>query len=124
MDAHRLRAPASDGELLADPPPERAVALLESNAEKLGRWDHDFQGRTATKLRRMVRVQVLGRAREFLAAAGLDTPPSQASAGSENSRLVVTGHQPELFHPGVWVAFCLGGGRPSGQGTCPEFDRG
>lgn len=98
MNAHRLRAPSSDGALLAEPSLDGAGGLLTANADRLGRWDHDFQGRRASRLRPMVRGQVLEQARLFLASAGLDTPGAVGPAP-----LVVTGHQPELFHPGVWV---------------------
>jgi hypothetical protein len=101
MNAHRLRAPLSDGELLAEPPLERAANLLAANAGRLATWEHDFQGRSASRLRSMVRGQVLDRARTFLASAGLDAPGSREKSVDE--RVVVTGHQPELFHPGVWV---------------------
>jgi hypothetical protein len=98
MDAHRLRAPAADGSLLAIPPIEELPALLASNAEHLAAWDYDFQGRPASRLRLIAREQVFAKARAFLNDHGLDAP-----SPSETAALVVTGHQPELFHPGVWV---------------------
>jgi hypothetical protein len=101
MKPHRLRAPSHDGGLLAEPPLAEAVGRLEANAGRLGQWDHDFQGRRAARLRPMVRKQVLDRARDFLTRAGLDVPNAPPTDGA--GRLVVTGHQPELFHPGVWV---------------------
>lgn len=101
MAAHRLRAPGVDGALLADPPMASAAGVLDANASRLAAWDHDFQGRRAGRLRAMARTQVIERARGFLARAGFDPPPAPEGAGV--GRLVVTGHQPELFHPGVWV---------------------
>ena len=99
MHPHRLRAPSSDGALLADPPFANAGEALEANASRLNRWDHDFQGRRADRLRSMARAQVMALAKTYHDANGLDwpDPPGQPP------RLVVTGHQPELFHPGVWV---------------------
>ncbi|HEX8201246.1 MAG TPA: hypothetical protein VF590_12225, partial [Isosphaeraceae bacterium] len=99
MTPQRLRAPAADGGVLAEPPLDRGGALLAENGARLARWDHDFQGRRAGWLRELARRQVLDRARAFLTAAGLDLPD-----GDDPPRhLVLTGHQPELFHPGVWV---------------------
>ena len=98
MKAHHLRAPSADGALLAEPPLTGAAGLLAENAERLAAWDYDFQGRPASWLRTQARRQVLERARSFLATAGLETPDL-----GEADRLIVTGHQPELFHPGVWV---------------------
>src|SRR5205814_1973909 len=100
MEPHRLRAPSSDGALLAEPPLTASGALLAANRERLDRWDHDFQGRTASRLRPLVRAQVLDASRRFLADAGFEPPTGPAGAAPG---LVVTGHQPELFHPGVWV---------------------
>ena len=45
MKPHRLRAPSTDGALLAEPPLAQAAARLAANAARLARWDHDFQGR-------------------------------------------------------------------------------
>lgn len=97
MSPHRLRAPSTDGALLAEPPLRQAADRLAANADRLARWDHDFQGRPASWLRPTVRRQVVEAARVYLADAGLDVPEA------DPVRLVVTGHQPELFHPGVWV---------------------
>lgn len=114
MTPHRLRAPATDGGVLAEPPLSQAGALIDENVARLSRWDHDFQGRRAGRLREMARHQVLGRARAFLTAFGLDLP-----AGSEAPRhLIITGHQPEMFHPGVWVKnFAAGALARSGGGA-------
>lgn len=98
MDAHRLRAPAADGSLLAIPPLDEWPTLLAANAERLAGWEHDFQGRLASRLRPIAREQVLAKAAAFARDSGLDGPGQGVPA-----RLVVTGHQPELFHPGVWV---------------------
>ena len=99
MARHDLRAPAEDGGLLAMPPMAEAADRLRANRAALSSWDHDFQGRRAVRLRAMVRGQVLARARDYLAKSGLDAgDPADADAP-----LLVTGHQPELFHPGVWV---------------------
>jgi hypothetical protein len=98
MEAHRLRAPSQDGGLLAEPPLRQAPERLAENLVQLEKWDHDFQGRRAGRLRAMARCQVLAKSREYMSRFGLDGPPCESPA-----RLVVTGHQPELFHPGVWI---------------------
>ena len=101
MEVHRFRAPSSDGAFLADPPLSDAPVALSENSERLARWDHDFQGRSARVLRPLVRKQVLARSREYLLRSGLELP--QTASGEAPDKLVVTGHQPELYHPGVWV---------------------
>jgi hypothetical protein len=99
MEPHRLRTPKVDGAVLADPPLDRASELIASNSERLGAWDHDFQGRRAGRLRAMARAQALAKAAQHHARFGLDFEmPTDSSAP-----WIVTGHQPELFHPGVWI---------------------
>ena len=99
MQAHRLRAPREDGSVLAEPPLESAPATLADNAARLGVWDYDFQGRRYAALRSRARTEALAIARRYHEASGLDLP---AEPG-ESAPIVATGHQPELFHPGVWV---------------------
>jgi hypothetical protein len=99
MKPHRLRAPSNDGALLAEPPLDQAEFLLDKNVQALDQWDHDFQGRSARRLRASSRQQVLGLARGYLGRFGLEVPSTPTGA----SPLILTGHQPELFHPGVWV---------------------
>ena len=103
MEPHRLRAPSADGALLAEPPLAEAGKLLARNRTILDRWDYDFQGRRASVLRPLARAEVLDLAGKYLKDFGLEPASRPSAAHSEPPSLVVTGHQPELFHPGVWV---------------------
>lgn len=100
ISPHSLRAPSADGALLSEPPLDKAGARLVENTRHLSGWDHDFQGRSARRLRDMARRQALDKARAYLTRFGLDLPDVP---GGASAPLVVTGHQPELFHSGVWV---------------------
>ncbi len=113
MHPHRLRAPSTDGALLADPPLDRAGLALRANADRLNRWDYDFQGRPAGRLRAMARSEVVALAREHHRRHGLDLP----EVPDLPPRMVVTGHQPELFHPGVWVKNFAVAGLAAAQGA-------
>jgi len=104
MKAHRLRAPSTDGALLATPSLEEVGPRVEANAGLLASWDHDFQGRRSTRLRQLVRREVADEARRFLHSNGVPAPDAALSVDAfAAGPVVVTGHQPELFHPGVWV---------------------
>ncbi len=104
MTARLLRAPASDGGLLVDPPPAAASGLIADNAALLQGWDHDFQGRRASWLRAHARREIVGAAHSFMKVHGLGGPASDPDfLDHAAGPLVVTGHQPELFHPGVWI---------------------
>jgi hypothetical protein len=102
MTSRRLRAPVIDGGVLMEPPAPVATAAIAANANLLADWDYDFQGRRAHFLRTTVRREVTEAAQRFLAKHGL-TSPDVSSASGSGGPLIVTGHQPELFHPGVWI---------------------
>jgi hypothetical protein len=92
----RLRAPPQDGGVLAVPGLEQVSALLEANRGRLA-GGPPLLGRSWEDLRRQARQQVLTAARNYLQQAGEPVPAANGSS------LILAGHQPELFHPGVWV---------------------
>jgi hypothetical protein len=93
----RLRAPQEDRAVVAEPPLAQAAELIRENRRRLTLPDRDILGRPWNDLRRQAQRTALAAAEEYLRAAG--TP---LRAGNPDS-LVMAGHQPELFHPGVWV---------------------
>ena len=99
MNAHRLRAPSADGALLAEPPLAEAAALLAANADRLAALGPRLPGPA-----RLLAPPGGPRARcSSRPARSSPTPGSTCPGARPADRLVVTGHQPELFHPGVWV---------------------
>jgi hypothetical protein len=92
-----LRAPAEDGAVLADPPLEAVGPLLDANRRRLHDGCAPVLGRAWDDLRRQARADALAAARDYLRAGGEPVPAADGDA------LLVAGHQPELFHPGVWV---------------------
>ena len=99
-----LRAPKDDGAVLAEPPLERAGELIADNRRRLDAADGAILGQPWSELRRRAREHVWGAAWRYLREAG--EPVSRTRIDS----FVVAGHQPELFHPGVWVKnFALAG---------------
>lgn len=90
---HRYRAPAANGAILAEPGFDAVPALVEANRKLLNRTDVVIGGLPLRELRALARGEVLGLAR-----------------GQEDAPLLLSGHQPELSHPGVWVKnFALNG---------------
>jgi hypothetical protein len=91
-----LRAPGQDGAVLASPPLEQVGTLLEENRRRLAPGPallgYDWQ-----ELRQRARETAVAAARDYLHKAGEPLPPSDPSS------LLLAGHQPEFFHPGVWV---------------------
>jgi len=99
-----LRAPARDGAVVAEPPLAEAGGLLAVNRRRLHRPGPALLGRPWPELQRQARQAVVTAACQYMSRRGEPPPPADPAS------LVVAGHQPELFHPGVWVKnFALAG---------------
>jgi hypothetical protein len=112
----RYRAPATSGEKLAVPPWPAMGDLLAANIA--WRDQHNCQncallGKPLSELVAEARREVLTRAAAYTIGSLADAPAAQdlfrrwadAANGSMNNvgPFIVTGHQPGLVHPGVWV---------------------
>ena len=91
--------PQGHGELLAEPDLDSWPSLLSANVTAASGWELTVAGRSLSDYRALVRSQMLELAEEFTARIGV-----QAAAKPYDSRpVVMTGHQPEFYHAGVWV---------------------
>jgi hypothetical protein len=95
--ARTLHAPAEDGAVVADPPLSEVGTLLKENRRRLNRAGVSFLGHDWNELRQAARREVIDAARQYLTQFGEPLPDVPADS------VVMAGHQPELFHPGVWV---------------------
>jgi hypothetical protein len=93
----RLRAPAENGAILAEPPLMEIGALIGSNRKTLSQLRISVFGRRLTTLRQQARQTIVALAENYLRAAG--EPVSEYG----HEMLLMAGHQPELVHPGVWI---------------------
>jgi hypothetical protein len=93
----RLRAPAQNGAVLAHPPLAEVGALIDRNRHSFADSERLIGGVCLCELRRRVVAEVNAEARAYLHAGGEPLPELN------DSSLFVAGHQPELFHPGVWL---------------------
>ena len=97
---HRgLRAPDRHGEFLIHPAWDSLTADWQQNRHRLRQSDFDLCGRPAGEIRRAARQQMLQQALEY-SSEYRDLLPTVRLG--EESPVVLTGHQPELFHAGVW----------------------
>jgi hypothetical protein len=103
-----LRAPGSNGGILAVPPLSEVGVLLAVNHRRLTALEITCPaplGRPWVELRPQARHTMIAAASDYLRRRGEPVPAVCADAG-----LLLAGHQPELFHPGVWVKnFALAG---------------
>ncbi len=94
----RLRAPAADGGKLVAPPLDRVGEVLECNAALVAAYDYDVQGRPLAQLAEQARSELVQAAWAYTRSyRDIPRPAVEAS-----TRIVLAGHQPQLFHPGVW----------------------
>jgi hypothetical protein len=93
----RWRAPQEHGAVFAEPPLAHAETLIAANRQRLAAFTHPILGRSWTDLRQQARQQAVAAAKDYLQQAG------EPVATYGHSSLLMAGHQPELFHPGVWV---------------------
>jgi hypothetical protein len=101
--ARHVRAPTADRAVLIDPPLEQVAALLEANAACQGRCSFDLGGRPLG--------QVAAEARRLLVQGAAQYTATYRDVGPlpTSDRVLLAGHQPQLFHPGVWFKnFVLG----------------
>jgi hypothetical protein len=106
----RLSAPQQDGEKLIDPSWSALPEIAVTNCRRLAETDYDMQGRffrdLALSARHTLAERALAYTRQYRDVAGaLFTGRPIADVP-----FVLSGHQPQLFHPGVWYKnFVLGG---------------
>ncbi len=98
MARSRTTIPTGHGQVLAEPAYEQWAALLQDNVTRSRGWTFELCGEPVSAVRAQARAEALERAREFSARLGV--PVRDAST---QDILVVTGHQPEIYHPGIWI---------------------
>jgi hypothetical protein len=91
--------PAGHGQVLSRPAFEGWAALARANHAAAQSWTFSVAGVLATELRSQTRREALEVAAGFSARLGV----AVAAPGSSDDLIVATGHQPELYHPGVWI---------------------
>lgn len=101
----RFAVPRENRARLVLPPLDEAGALAEENARLLQATDCSLQGRSLAELSRQARGELLRAARDWTSAYRAVEMPGEDPDGL----VFLAGHQPELFHPGVWFKnFALG----------------
>ena len=105
-----LRAPSGDGQTLVDPSWQALPDTVARNREQLSYVQYDVQGRSLADLSAAAQTRACWQSRWRTRASIARCP----SGGGTSRRLsdvpfILSGHQPEMFHPGVWYKnFVLG----------------
>lgn len=100
-----LHAPRENRAAVVEPPFADVGDVLARNLALRGRYDYDFHGRSLADLARAARDHLLQEAWRWTSAYRDVAVPRNASP----DLILLAGHQPQLFHPGVWLKnFALG----------------
>ncbi|MDZ4684340.1 MAG: hypothetical protein SH850_04570 [Planctomycetaceae bacterium] len=92
------RAPPTDRAAVIAPAWSEAANVAATNTARFAALTGDVQGKSWSELRGWTRSACLTAATDYLDELGLPTDTVSA-----NGPIIVGGHQPELFHPGVWA---------------------
>jgi len=83
--------------MLLEPPAEAIGRLLEQNRSDGRNATYDVQGLSLSELRAEARRGLMQDARQYTGAYR-----DVAATAGEDGPILLAGHQPQLFHPGVW----------------------
>src|SRR3982750_4636536 len=95
----RLRAPTEDQTALIEPPLAEIPALVEKNCRLTSSYGLTKTGLNLKKLRDSQQQAMIFSAHCFTEEYRDARVPNHPASGMP---VILAGHQPELFHPGVW----------------------
>jgi hypothetical protein len=105
VEYRRLEAPREDGAALVEPTFPQVPATIAANLERRSGYQFDFFGRTFADLSRQAREELHREATAWTASYR----DVVRRAFDPSQKFLLAGHQPQLFHPGVWFKnFALG----------------
>ncbi|MGD0382310.1 MAG: hypothetical protein ABSA77_02235 [Thermoguttaceae bacterium] len=100
-----LHAPQENRAAVVHPAWDRVSDLIGENISLQSQADYDMQGRKLSAICRQARLELLDAARGWTAAYRNVGPTPDKPSGL----IFLAGHQPQIFHPGVWLKnFALG----------------
>jgi hypothetical protein len=106
----RLSAPRQDGEKLIDPSWDALPLVVADNRERLAEADYDLQGRSLREVAASARRALFERAVAYTRQYRDVTSAFATARQVGEVPFILSGHQPQLFHAGVWYKnFVLGG---------------
>lgn len=102
----RYRAPVRHDEALIDPTWNDAEQLWHRNRSRFQQSELTIADRTISEFRQSAQAELLEMAfeysAEYLSPHVIESIRRRTKARDNELNLLVSGHQPELFHPGVW----------------------
>jgi hypothetical protein len=99
----QFQTPREDGGKLVAPPLSSTAELIAGNRQRLAACDYDVHGQTLGELAGEARRQLIDEALAYTRGYCDASIPHSHGDSKATPSLVLAGHQPELFHPGVWL---------------------
>jgi hypothetical protein len=106
------RVPRGDREVYIQPPAADLPALVDRNRRLTSSYDFTLSGRPVAEFRAAARAEIMQLARGYARKWGFALDREWA----EPAPIILTGHQPPPFHPGVWIKNFLAGSLASAVG--------
>ncbi|HIA62145.1 MAG TPA: hypothetical protein EYN93_04505 [Planctomycetaceae bacterium] len=105
INYRKLQAPPGNGDCFIEPPISESQSYIHANHQRFAAFaDIEIGGLSFTALRQQARDEIITAGREHTQTY-LDLTHTEVI---ETTSIVLTGHQPTLFHAGVWFKnFCL-----------------
>lgn len=91
--------PAGHGEVLTRPVFSEWSALAQANKTLASSWSFQVAGVPVEDVRSLARCEALAQGAKFSEKLGV----AVKAPGDPDGLIVLTGHQPQLYHPGVWI---------------------
>ncbi|MGR3318502.1 MAG: hypothetical protein ACUZ8O_08475 [Candidatus Anammoxibacter sp.] len=103
--------PSDDKGVLIEPPLSLSRQLIDTNRERIEQYDFAICGRNYNNLRNQIRAEVINKAKKYTEnLLGCWSNPLKGaqlsdndSFNAENAPVIVTGHAPEFYTPGIWI---------------------
>ncbi|HMO91112.1 MAG TPA: hypothetical protein PKD64_02875 [Pirellulaceae bacterium] len=116
IETKRWRAPSDSGEILVDPPATEFCNVIRGNRTNNAAHEFALGGETIQGVRAEARHELIALSRQYSDSDqeqwteptsncdGIGSPQSEPAAKTAGTlpQIIISGHQPELFHPGVW----------------------
>jgi len=98
----RYRAPAESGQKLISPPWSELSSLTAASSAWRAKADLEIGGQPLAEFAAEARRELVARATKYVASYH-PAPTDRNPVAIGDRPLILTGHQPEMVHPGVWL---------------------
>lgn len=92
------RAPQEHGQVFVEPPFPDVAAVVESNRRQADASNCDIHGVSLSQLTAEAREDLVAQAKQYTSAYR-----DVRDDAADDAPLILAGHQPQLFHAGVWI---------------------